>query len=286
MKIIVTGANGQIGNEIQRQKFPMEIELIALTHPSFDITNSKDVIKIFKHYQPNLIINTAAYTAVDQAEENPVQASLVNTEGVLQLAKACSDADIPLIHLSTDYVFNGKNQLPYTELDKTEPLGIYGQSKWQGEEAIRYHLKNHIILRTSWVFGYFGNNFVKTILKLAQQNPILRIVSDQVGCPTSAKDIAITIWEMVGKLNQFDDSIWGTYHYAGTPALSWYDFAKTILNYASLNKEVMPIKTEDYPTLAKRPAYSVLNCQKIKNIFGISQPKWEIELFNLTKELL
>lgn len=286
MKILLTGANGQVGHEIQRETFPSQIELIALTREFLDITQFDNVVKVFKQYQPDLIINSAAYTAVDRSEIDQVQAHLVNSEGASHLAKACNEFNIPLIHLSTDYVFDGKAHIPYTESDKTEPLGIYGQSKWMGEEAIRSQLKKHIILRTSWVFGHEGNNFVKTILKLAKDRPILRIVKDQIGGPTSAKDIAVTIWKIINKMEDSQDFHWGTYHYTGVPAVSWYEFAQTILQYASLTNELTPITTEEYPTLAQRPAYSILNCEKIENAFGIKQPQWETELLTLIKDLI
>lgn len=279
MKIMLTGANGQIGSEVQR-KFntddSKEWNLIALNRGSLDITDDNAIQSIFTKFQPDLIINAAAYTAVDRAEQEKNQCYAVNVEGCKNLAKSCQEFAIPLIHLSTDYVFNGDKKLPYIETDAAAPLNFYGQTKWQGEEVVRQHLSQHIILRTSWVFSQFGQNFVKTILRLAKEQSILRIVDDQIGCPTSASDIADVIYQTIGQLKNSTakDFPWGTYHYSSSPVVSWYEFAKVILHSVGHKKEVIPISTADYSALAQRPLFSVLDCQKIGNVFGIKQKSW------------
>lgn len=289
MKIILTGANGQVGREIQRyipEELRSKIKLIPLSHQSLDISDSTAVNKMFADYCPDLIINTAAFTAVDRAETETIRVFAVNTLGPQLLAQGCAELDIPLIQLSTDYIFNGEKKLPYTEWDLPSPMGIYGQSKWQAEVSIANNLAKHIILRTSWVFGYFGHNFVKTILTLAQQQSTIRIVADQIGNPTSARSLAKTIWQLIKKISAREIS-WGTYHCTNYPTVSWYDFAKAILqqtqDHLDLSVELIPITTADYPTLAKRPAYSVLDCQKLECELGIKQENWQMELISVLR---
>ncbi len=280
MQIILTGANGQIGKEIQRkfaQDTSSELHLMPFDRASLDITNEQSIQSCFEKFRPNLIINAAAYTAVDRAEQEKELCYAVNFEGCKNLANICDKFDIPLIHLSTDYIFNSEKQSPYTETDLAAPLNIYGQSKWQAEETIRQHVSQHIILRTSWVFSSFGQNFVKTVLRLAKEQSIFRIVDDQIGCPTSASDIADVIYQIIShiKNSSAKNVPWGTYHYSNSPAVSWYEFAHAILNCFHLKKEeLVPISTAEYQTLAQRPLYSVLDCQKIGNVFGIEQNSW------------
>lgn len=289
MKVLLTGANGQVGNEI-KLTVPLHIELISLDRQTLDITSAEGVKKVFDQYKPDLVINAAAYTAVDKAEQEKELAYAVNVTGSLNLAVECKNVHIPLIHISTDYVFDGTSVQPYIELDQTAPLGVYGKTKFEGEEAIRANLNEHIILRTSWVFGYFGNNFVKTILRLAKQHQTLRIVADQYGCPTAAENIADVIWQVVKqiKAGSLEKIPWGTYHYTNQPAVSWYEFTKEILSiakkYSNLAvQEVMPITTAEYPTIAKRPAYSVLNSEKIENSFGVVSQLWQHILQDVIK---
>lgn len=292
MKVVLTGANGQVGNEIQRT-VPAEIELVSLDKRMLDITSPAAIEDAFDQYQPAWVINASAYTAVDKAEQERELAFAVNAMGPLNLALACKKAHIPLLHISTDYVFDGMNNEPYTELTNTDPLGVYGQTKWEGEKAIRTHLAEHIILRTSWVFGYYGNNFVKTILRLAKESRTLRIVADQYGCPTAAKNIANAIWKIVLTitLNSANKTLWGTYHYTNAPAVSWHEFTKAIVsiakNYTNLAiEEIIPITTAEYPTLAKRPAYSVLCNEKFINSFNATQDGWQNYLEDVIKKLL
>ena len=277
MKILLTGANGQVGKEVQIAA-PKEFELIALTHQTLDITHAESVENICNYYQPDLILNAAAYTAVDRAEKEPEHAYAVNATGVRHLADMCKHYQIPLIHLSTDYVFDGSKDEGYTEEDTTSPLNVYGKTKLAGENIITSQLDQYIILRTSWVFSEHGNNFVKTILRLDKEKKELRVVADQVGCPTSAKNIAEVLWKIIKKIDSGDSISCGIYHYANVPAVSWYEFSKAILPQ---ELEIFPITTAEYPTPAKRPANSILSCKKIEENFAIGSMKWLDTLQNL-----
>ncbi len=279
IKVLLTGENGQIGSEIKRF-VPDFVTLYSYDKRTLDITSIDAVKTVFAECHPDYVINAAAYTAVDQAEKEPEFAYAINATGVWHLADACQKASIPLIHISTDYIFNGHQHQPYRETDVAMPLNVYGKSKWEGEQAVRLVLLEHIILRTSWVFGCVGKNFVKTVLRLARDQGVLRVVSDQYGCPTAASDVALTIWQIIEQINQKNalNIPWGTYHFTNAQEISWYEFAKKILLMAGVNKDIKAITTADYPTLAKRPAYSVLNCQKISDYFHITPRNWEIGL--------
>ena len=272
MKTLITGANGQVAFELQRYAGTRTI--IALTKDQLDITDPEELIQSIR---PDVVINTAAYTKVDDAEKNPEMAFAVNREGAKNLAIACEKIKCPLIHLSTDYVFDGQKNTPYLEEDPTLPLSIYGKSKWEGEEAVRHHCEKHIIIRMSAVFGVQGNNFVKTMLRLAKQKLKPRVVNDQITCPTPASDIAKMLWQMCEKITGVHE--WGTYHFCATPAVSWYEFASHIID------AVESIPTTGYPLPAARPKYSVLDCQKIKKIFNIQQPNWQKGLKDVLDEL-
>ena len=272
MKALITGANGQVAFELQR--YAGERTITALTKEQLDITHPDTLIQSIR---PDVVINTAAYTKVDDAEKNPELAFAVNRDGAKNLAIACEKMQCPLIHLSTDYVFDGQKQTPYLEEDLVMPLSIYGKSKWEGEEAVRDHCEKHIIIRTSGVFGVQGNNFVKTMLRLAKQNLKPRVINDQITCPTPASDIAKMLWQVCEKLTSVHE--WGTYHFCATPAVSWYEFASNIID------AVESIPTTDYPLPATRPKYSVLDCQKIKKIFNIQQPNWQKGLKDVVDEL-
>ena len=263
MKILVTGAKGQVGSEIVK-RLP---NCIAYDRDELDITDINQIRQKIEQHMPNVIINCAAYTAVDKAESESDMAFLINKTGPENLAKICEENKIFLMHLSTDYIFDGTKKLPYVETDPANPQSVYGESKWQGEEAVRKYCKNYLILRVSWVFGEYGHNFVKTMLRLANEKSELKIVSDQVGCPTYAGDIA----EVLLKLSQLSKT--GTYHYCGKPATNWYDFAKVILKDNPIN--IIPIKTTDYPTAAKRPQNSVLNCDLFIKTFKMELSEWQ-----------
>lgn len=274
MKILVTGAMGQVGQEVTTLLGANHYAVLAYSSQDFDITQAHSIPAV------DYVINCAAYTAVDKAEDEPEKAFAVNAMGVENLAQLCKNQNIPLIHLSTDYVFDGHKPTPYLETDDTHPQNIYGASKLAGEAALRAHWEKHIILRVSWIFGRFGNNFVKTISRLATERPQLKIVADQQGCPTGASHIAEVIFTIINHPNLQDS--WGTYHYSDAPPTTWFDFAKS---FAPASCELIPIRTEEYPLKASRPQNSVMNCAKIKRVFGINQAHWQEALTNLIEEL-
>jgi dTDP-4-dehydrorhamnose reductase len=278
IRILVTGANGQVGWETIRKGYLSDFIILGFDRSTLDITHRESVVNIVAEHSPDLIINCAAYTAVDKAESEPEKAFAVNQHAPALLADECSKFNIPLIHLSTDYVFNGEGNTPYNETDPVSPIGIYGKSKESGEQEVRTRLDRHIILRTSWVYGIHGNNYVKTMLRLGQEREILRIVNDQWGCPTYAGDIADALLIIIRKIFNGTFNSWGTYNCCGSTPLTWYDFTAQIFSmakdiYSLKVNDIIPIPTDQFPTLAKRPAYSVLDCQKLYSTFGIKLPK-------------
>lgn len=281
MKIMVTGANGQVGTEIIKFFSSSDHEVFACTRSTLDCSKLDLVHGVLSEIEPDLIINAAAYTAVDKAEDELALAHVLNAEFVRQLAGYCYLQDIPLIHLSTDYVFDGEKDGSYHETDVPHPLSVYGRSKWEGEQVILSQLKKYIILRVSWVFGEHGKNFVKTILNLAATRNELSIVSDQWGKPTSARDIARVLFEMVQKVSDPFFDCWGIYHYAGQDVTSWYEFAIVFLDMAKKRgfpltlTRLNPIKTEEYITKAIRPKSSILDTTKIETILGITCHSWK-----------
>lgn len=281
MKILLTGANGQVGWAIAH--YPCTHEVIALDRMMLDITQPAAVQHVLTASNADLVINAAAYTHVDKAEQEPAVAFAANRDGPTELAAVCAQLGIPLFHLSTDYVFDGALQRPYREDDSTAPLGVYGLSKWQGEEAIRHALSTHIILRVSWVFGEHGHNFVKTMLRLAREREQLRVVADQWGCPTYAGAIAEVLLNLVDRFARDGTLAWGTYHYCGMPQTTWHGFAQAIVEdgrrYEPLQaQEVVAIDTTDYPTPAPRPLNSVLDCTRTTKTFGLQPHPWSAGL--------
>ena len=280
MKVIVIGANGQVGSEIIKLFSTTSHDVLAFTRKELDCSNISTIGMALSGAQPDLIVNAAAYTAVDKAEDEVSLAHLINEEFVRQVAIYCAQKKIPLIHLSTDYVFDGTKQGDYLETDRPNPQGVYAQSKLLGEQAIVSHLNEHLILRVSWVFGAYGSNFVKTILKLAATREELKIVADQWGRPTAARDIARVILEIVQKINYATFEQWGIYHYAGEGITNWYEFSKVFINMAKdkglplVLKNLCPIKSEEYSTKAKRPKNSVLNTDKIEQVLDIQCNEW------------
>jgi dTDP-4-dehydrorhamnose reductase len=284
MKIVVFGAGGQIGREVCRATWPPGHTILPLDRKAVDITESAAVGALLTQEAPDLAINLAAYTAVDRAESEPDQAWAANCAGAAHIAAACGENATPLIHLSTDYVFDGRKTGPYREDDAVGPIGVYGSSKEAGERAVRAALAQHVILRTAWVFGAHGANFVKTMLRLVAERSVLRVVADQHGCPTPAADIAAALTVVAGQIER-GGARWGTYHFAGDIPISWHGFAEAIFDLAATRPEVEPITTDQYPTPAQRPMNSVLDCRKIHDVFGISAPSWRKGLASVIREI-
>lgn len=264
MRVLLTGANGQLGRCVQDVFAASGHELIAFDRLALDISNSESVNSVVGKHCPQVIINAAAYTAVDKAETESEMAAQINTVGAANLARAAKDIDALLIHISTDYVFDGKKTTPYVESDATNPQGVYGQTKLAGEQEVQRYCSKHVILRTAWVFSEYGNNFVKTMLRLGKERDALSVVADQVGCPTYAGDIARACLS-VCEAAEAGRAKYGVYHYCGGEAVSWYEFASIIFEQAvakgmlSKMPSLAAIATEQYPTPAVRPAYSVLD---------------------------
>ncbi len=278
MKILVLGANGQLGRELTENARSFGLEAMGLDHKALDITDRPGVERAVSENGPAMVINAAAYTAVDQAESDAARAFAVNRDGATHVAAACARAKIPLIHASTDFVFDGQKGAPYLETDAVDPLSVYGLSKAEGEAGIRSLLDEHIIVRTSWLYSRWGKNFVKTMLQLGRERETLRVVDDQWGSPTHAADLAMAVLTVAARIRVRRVS-WGTYHYCGGGETSWHGFAVKIFELARHRevfrvREVQPIKTSEYPSPARRPSYSVLDCSLIKRVFGITSPPW------------
>ena len=281
MVVLVTGANGQLGQAIQSiSENYSEIEFVFCDSEKLDITDYDNVNAIFDEYIPKYCINAAAYTAVDKAESEPEKAYSINVLGAQNLAKICKMNNTVLLHVSTDFVFDGTKTTPYTELDEPNPTGVYGQTKLDGEEAIKELWEKHFIIRTSWVYSKFGNNFLKTMLRLASEREELSVVNDQIGTPTNAVDLAEVLIKIVESCHAELVSApnYGIYNYSNEGQCSWYDFAKKIFEINKITIDLQPIPTKDYPTPAKRPAYSVLDKSKIKNVFDVQIENWETSL--------
>jgi len=283
MKILVIGAKGQLGHELVSQCRKSETDVFGFDLPDLDISSSAQVEKIISHTAPSIVINAAAYTLVDKAESDEIAACAVNKTGPENIAASCKKNKIPMIHISTDFVFDGKKNTPYLESDTVSPLSVYGKTKAAGDEAVRNILDNHIIIRTSWLYGVHGNNFVKTMIRLGRERDELNVVADQHGCPTCAADLAEAVLLAANHISKKNDITWGTYHYCGQGITSWHGFAQAILELAVQHiplktKKVNAITTSEYPTPAKRPAYSALDCTRIQKNFGISQKPWKQSL--------
>ncbi len=298
MKIIITGCGGQLGTDTLVALASCGHDLVSFTSARLDITDAGAVSSVFAAEAPDLIINCAAYTKVDLAETESEKAFAVNEGGVRNLALAAKEAGAAVLHISTDFVYDGSSPHPYTEEDATSPLGVYGISKLKGEEVLREVLPEHIIIRTSWLYGAYGKNFIHTMLRLAAERESLSVVYDQVGSPTWTKDLAGAIVVITNRIEQEaspegGSTIWGTYGYANHGVASWYDLAVAAIEEASEMKigtniictSIEPIKTEEYPTPAARPAYSVLDTAKIKRVFGIKIPHWRESLKEMLKDV-
>ena len=276
MKILITGVNGQVGHALMREL--NDHELIGLTRQDCDLTNPDQIKEVIDHYQPELIINPAAYTKVDQAEDEPVLAFQINRDAPRVMAEKAREYHIPLIHFSTDYVFDGEKKEGYLEDDPTHPLGVYGQSKLAGEEAIQGVGGQVYILRTSWVYSNIGHNFYLTMKRLSQERDELKVVADQMGVPTSNLFISEQIQKIIPQLNENNT---GIYHLVPDGSCSWHEFAQEIISKTnpSFNlKKLHSIQTHEFPTKTKRPANSILNNAKIKHAFNLNFNNWLQEL--------
>ncbi len=290
MKILIIGKHGMLAQELLQNFHEAGGGVVCKGRPEVDLCKPDTIREVLLTHHPSVIINAAAYTAVDRAESHPDPAFAVNRDGTRCLAEHSHRLGIPLIHISTDYVFDGKKRRPYREDDPVSPLGVYGQSKWEGEEAVRRCQPHHIILRTSWLYGLYGRNFLKTILNKAKETEELRIIDDQWGCPTWAKDVASALAVITRKVRDANEVPWGTYHFCSAGETTWYEFGRTIIDQAreflSLKIErITPIATDEYPAQVKRPAYSVLDCSKIHHAFDLRQPQWQESAQRCLEEL-
>ena len=286
--VVVVGSDGMLGWEVVESLKSAGLKVAPLDIPLIDITKRKSVRSVLGGIgSPGLLINCAAYTAVDKAESEPEAAFAVNRDGPANLADECKRLGIPLIHISTDYVFNGKSDRPYREEDASDPMNVYGLSKWEGEEAVRSLLARHLIVRTSWLYGSRGRNFVKTMLKLGTEREELKVVSDQYGCPTWSFDLAGCLVRVGQRaLSGSEEVPWGTYHFCGEGITTWYHFALAILDEARRRQSariarVSPVPSSSYPTAAARPRYSALDCGKIVASLGIAPPPWKMSIAGL-----
>ncbi len=278
MTILVFGKTGQVATELQRQA-----PVTALGRAEADLTDPAACAEAIRAHAPRAVINAAAYTGVDKAEEEPDLAHAVNATAPGAMAEACADLGVPFLHVSTDYVFDGSGTAPWRTDDATGPLGVYGASKLAGEQAVRAAGGPHAILRTSWVFSAHGANFVKTMLRLSETRDALSVVGDQIGGPTPAADIAATLLQMGNAMAGGQGG--GTYHYAGAPDTSWAGFARETFAQATRAVTVTDIPTTDYPTPAQRPLNSRLDCALLETDFGIPRPDWAAGLAAVLKEL-
>lgn len=290
MVVLVTGANGQLGQSLQfiaknysdSSHFgeqEQQIDFVFCDSSTLDITNLENVTQVFQQFKPNYCINAAAYTAVDKAESEPEKAHLINAVGTQNIAEVCKKTNCILLHISTDFVFDGTKKTPYTEEDQPNPTGVYGQTKLDGEKAIQNTLDNYFIIRTSWVYSQFGANFMKTMLRLASERDSISVVNDQIGTPTHALDLAECLLKIIQTNNrQPTTDNFGIYHFSNEGQCSWYDFAKKIFEINNINLNLQAIPTTSYPTPAQRPCYSVLDKSKIKRVFGIEIKNWDESL--------
>lgn len=288
MRTIVVGTSGQLATELHRATRSSDIELVPPT--KVELADEAAVAALLDEVQPALVINAAAYTAVDRAESDRERAFAVNAEGPATLARWCHERSARLVHVSTDYVFDGAQNAPYATDAPTRAINTYGESKLAGEEAIRRELKEHVIVRTSWVFSAHGQNFVKTMLRLAQERSELRVVADQFGRPTPAQDLAAAIWRIVATLARQGDLPWGTYHFAGAGSTSWHGFAQAIVDaqtpITGKTPRVTAIATSDFPTPARRPTSSILDTCGFERTFGITPAPWQAGLERVVREVL
>ncbi len=286
--IMVTGGTGQLATAMEQEGGPV---VRRVGRPGFDFDRPPSIAESVRAMQPAFVVNAAAWTAVDAAEANPDAAGRANRDGPATLAALCADARIPLIHISTDYVFDGNKGTPYTEADPTSPTGVYGATKLEGEQAVLAACPRAIVLRTSWVYSATGKNFVRSMLGAAQKTNRLRVVADQQGCPTSARDLAVAILAVVARLREgWQDRYAGVFHAAGAGSTTWHGLAEAVFQDAAAYGLPVPtvdaIATADWPTPARRPPDSRLDCTKLSQVFGIRLPEWRTGLSRTIAELL
>ena len=273
--IVVFGASGQLGHCINAVSKELHYPFIYfIQKDEANILDTENITAIFEKYQPLYCINCAAYTAVDKAEDHADDALLVNETGVEYLSRLCKIYNTKLIHISTDFVFGGNKACPLNELDETNPVNVYGITKLGGEKAVQSILTDFFIIRTSWLYSEFGNNFVKTMLKLGKEREVLNVIADQVGTPTYGMDLAYCIFSIIKQ----SSTAYGVYHFSNEGVASWYDFAKAIFDITKINTQLTPVKTEEYVTKARRPSYSLLDKSKIKQCLNITIPYWRDSL--------
>ena len=289
-RVLVAGAGGQVGRELMGLSAPAHIEMTGLYRAALDICHADAVHAAFDQAKPDIVVNLAAYTAVDKAEDEPLPAFAANRDGPGMLAQACRRRGIPLLHVSTDYVFDGTKTGAWREDDPVGPVGVYARSKAEGEQLVRDALPDHVILRTSWVFGAHGHNFVRTMLGRIGKNPELRVVDDQRGCPTAAGDLARALMVVAQRMLADPVGVAGTYHFANAGATTWFRFAQAIFARAKAHgldvPRVVPIPTSGYPTRAQRPANSELDCAKVVATFGVARPSWRDSLPQVVDAIL
>ena len=281
MRLLIAGAQGQLARAmIELAPSAADVTAFAIGRPALDLTAPASVLSTLADFKPDIIVNAAAYTAVDRAEQEPAAAMALNAEGPRRLAETAERMGAVLIHLSTDCVFDGAKPHPYVEDDPTTPLSVYGRSKLAGEEAVRRAAPRHLILRTSWVYSPFGSNFVKAMLQRAERHGELRVVDDRYGCPTYAPHLAAAILAVARTvIAEPERPVWGTYHAAGSGAVTWCGFAREIMRLSAArggpSVPVVPITTAEYPTAAARPMNSHLDCRKLATTFGVALPPWQ-----------
>ena len=294
MKILVTGKNGQVGHELMRSLAPLG-QVVGVDVKECDLAQSAAIDALLERVRPDIIINPAAYTEVDKAESQPTIAHAVNAQAPKLLARYAARHNIPIIHFSTDYVFDGKKEGAYVEDDEANPTSVYGKTKWLGEDSVRKLAAKHIIIRTSWVFGSHGVNFLKTMLKLASERDKLSVVSDQFGAPTSARLLADAVAQIVTELGEPGSyRKYGTYHVAARGETSWHGYAQVVVEKAikhgmavKINpKDIKPISSKEYPMPAPRPSNSRLDTTKVSTVFSVSLHKWQDEVEKVIKELV
>jgi dTDP-4-dehydrorhamnose reductase len=288
LRVLLFGGTGQVGSELRRRPWPIEVALTAPSRAEADFRDRARLEEIVERAAPDLIVNSAAYTAVDKAESEPEVAHAVNATAPAAIAEAAAGRGVPIIHLSTDYVFDGRKPGPYTEDDPVNPLSVYGASKAAGEEGIRAAGERHVIIRTSWVYGTIGHNFVKTMLRLGAERPRLSIVDDQWGAPTAACDIADAVTVIARRLAAGEGGL-GTFHFTAAGATTWHGFAERIFAHWAAAGRKAPvlarISTDEYPTPARRPANSRLDCGRIERVHGVVRRAWTDALAETMAEL-